>query len=359
MLLAAERGYDTMCIMNDETRAVYDKYGVSPTGSCVQLLIQMPILFALYRVIYSMPAYVDKIKAVFMPLVSKMTWARDGEVLKNMSSFVAYQGQFTDEVVANGGEVFTNSCIDVLNRASTADWNSLTTHLSSVANGGADAISDLATNAHNTIAGYNNFLGLNIGDAPLYTIQTAFESGAWLLIIGALLIPILAAVTQWINVKLAPQAQQNPNAPDGASAMTSSLKTMNMIMPIVSAVFCFTLPAGMGIYWIAGAVVRTVQQIIINKHFDKVDIEAMIKENIEKYNEKRKAKGLPPAQLNNYAKLDTKKVNRPQKSQEERDAAVKKSTEFYNSNNAKPGSLASKANMVSDYNARNNKGDNQ
>ena len=49
---------DSMMAMNAETRAVYAKYGVSPSGSCIQLLIQMPILFALYRVIYAMPAYV-------------------------------------------------------------------------------------------------------------------------------------------------------------------------------------------------------------------------------------------------------------------------------------------------------------
>ena len=55
---------------NEETRAVYDKYGVTPSGSCIQLLIQMPILFALYRVIYNVPAYVKSVKNVFLPLSS-------------------------------------------------------------------------------------------------------------------------------------------------------------------------------------------------------------------------------------------------------------------------------------------------
>lgn len=371
-----------MMQMNQETKAVYAKYGVSPSGSCLQLLIQMPILFALYRVIYQIPAYVAKVYDVFRPLVSNINWKRDGEIIQSLSSYNYYAGQFTEEAISKGIAVgngaigdlgsLGNSCIDVLNRASSADWAIVKDHFSTVTDvvtisdsaqstlglvGSAQAsLSSVADATHSTLAGYNNFLGLNIGDSPWYTIQTAFESGAWLLIFGAILVPILAAVTQWINVKLAPQAQQaNPNGGDTPSAMTSSLKTMNMVMPIVSAVFCFTLPAGMGIYWIAGAVVRTVQQILINKHFDKINIDEMIKDNIDKYNEKRKAKGLPPAQLNNYAKLDTKKVNKPQKSQEERDAAVKKSTEFYNNNNAKSGSLASKANMVKQYNEKNNK----
>ena len=63
---------DSMMAMNQETQAVYAKYGVSPSGSCVQLLIQMPILFSLYRVIYAMPAYVGKIKDSFYPLVEKL-----------------------------------------------------------------------------------------------------------------------------------------------------------------------------------------------------------------------------------------------------------------------------------------------
>ena len=64
---------ESMMAMNQETQAVYAKYGVSPTGSCVQLLIQMPVLFALYRVIYAMPAYVSKIKDAFYPLVEKLS----------------------------------------------------------------------------------------------------------------------------------------------------------------------------------------------------------------------------------------------------------------------------------------------
>ena len=55
-----------MMAMSEEQRAVYAKYGVSPSGTCVQLLIQMPILFALYRVIYAIPAYVGRVKDLFM-----------------------------------------------------------------------------------------------------------------------------------------------------------------------------------------------------------------------------------------------------------------------------------------------------
>ena len=59
-----------MMKMNEETQNVYAKYGVSPMGTCLPMLIQLPILFALYRVIWNIPAYVASVKDVFTPLVN-------------------------------------------------------------------------------------------------------------------------------------------------------------------------------------------------------------------------------------------------------------------------------------------------
>ena len=51
--------------MSLETQAVYQKYGVSPASGCLPLLITFPILFALYRVIYNVPAYVDQVYDIY------------------------------------------------------------------------------------------------------------------------------------------------------------------------------------------------------------------------------------------------------------------------------------------------------
>ena len=58
--------------MQQETQMLYDKYGVSPTGGCGYMIVSMPILFALYRVIMNVPAYVGKIKEHFINIVSAM-----------------------------------------------------------------------------------------------------------------------------------------------------------------------------------------------------------------------------------------------------------------------------------------------
>lgn len=58
--------------MQAETQQIYEKYGVSPTGSCVQMLIQMPLLLALYRVFMNVPAYISSVKDVYLDLVDKI-----------------------------------------------------------------------------------------------------------------------------------------------------------------------------------------------------------------------------------------------------------------------------------------------
>lgn len=338
---------DSAMAMNQETQAVYAKYGVSPTGSCLQMLIQMPILFSLYKVIGQMPAYVTQIKEAFFPLVDKLiSQPGSAEFVQGFKNSAMYTKQFTNELFVGGNvEYVQNTFIDVLNKASTAELTSLATQFPS--------ISTDISNTMGKLNEYNNFFGLNMGNSPSFIVSEAFAAGAWLMIVAAFAIPVLSAVTQWLNVKLMPQVDSG----NGENPMANSMKTMNLMMPIMSAFFCYTLPTGMGVYWIAGSVVRSIQQIAINKHMDKIDIEELIKKNVEKNNKKRQKAGLPPQTLNSNAKINTRTVATTkvvEKSREEREEAIKKATEFY-SKNAKQGSIASKANMVKQFNEKNNK----
>lgn len=353
---------DSMLAMNEETKAVYAKYGVSPSGSCIQLLIQMPILFALYRVIYSMPAYVGKIKEAFFPLVTSLIGqAGSSEFIQAFKNSPMYAKQFTNEMFVDGAvnNVFVqNTYIDVLNKASTVEFNSI-----------AEKFPSLAGDVEHTLGllnEYNNFLGINIGNSPSFMVSQAWnaENGIqWLMLIAAFIIPVLSAVTQWINTKLMPQAVANPQ--DGQNSMAQSMKMMNTMMPIMSAFFCYTLPAGMGLYWIAGSVVRSIQQVVINKHIDKMDIDELMKKNEEKRIKKLEKAGIDPRTVNKNATISTRNVNTAKPSmsakanvkpmsQEEKDKAIKDSTEYYNKN-SKPGSIAAKANMVKQFNEKNNK----
>lgn len=342
---------ESMMKMNEETQAVYAKYGVSPTGSCVQLIIQMPILFALYRVIYAMPAYVGKIKEAFLPLVDKLiSQAGSADFIQTFRDAAMFAKQFSNEAFTGGNtQYIQNTFIDVLNRASTAEWHSISEQFPSLS---ADVDATVAI-----LERYNNFLGLNIGNSPSYIVHEALDSGTYLMVIAALAVPLLSALTQWINTKLMPQAESNNNNQD--NPMASSMKTMNIMMPVMSAIFCYSLPAGMGLYWIAGSVVRSIQQIVINKHIDKMDLEEIIKKNVEKNKKKIEKRGVTAKMLNDYATMNTKTLASKANSastmtQEEKEEAIRKSTEYYNKN-SKQGSIASKANMVKQYNEKNNR----
>ncbi|MCR2019943.1 YidC/Oxa1 family membrane protein insertase, partial [Blautia pseudococcoides] len=69
----AKKDQASQAKMQEETMAVYEKYGVSPTGSCLQMVIQMPIFFALYQVIIKMPGYIGGIRNMFDTAVVKIT----------------------------------------------------------------------------------------------------------------------------------------------------------------------------------------------------------------------------------------------------------------------------------------------
>ena len=131
-------------------------------------------------------------------------------------------------------------------------------------------------------------------------------------------------------------------------------------MPLMSAWLCFTLPTGMGLYWIAGAVVRIIQQIIINKHIDKMDLDKVIEKNKEKSAKKMAKYEANQARLQEYANMNTRKIsgNAGRSYADKAKTATQKAENTsanVNTSSAKPGSLMAKANMVKDYNERNNK----
>ena len=335
-----KKDQDSMMKMQEETQAVYQKYGVSATGSCVQLAIQMPILFALYQVIQNIPAYVGSVYNVFNGVCTKIL-AVDGftDIINNF---------ITDNKMTRVRQVTENadSIVDFLYALSPSQWKSL--QEISQFSGFSDQISKTASE----IQKMQTFGVLNIADQPLSYIKT----GSLILIIAALAIPLLSWATQMLNLKLMPQAA--PSGNNDNNAMASSMKTMNTVMPLMSAFFCFTFPVGLGIYWIASAVVRSIQQLLINRHLNKMNIDDLVNENMKKMEAKRAKEGLPPQKITNQAHQSARNINKIEKGMSGTDEAnrAKKVEEAYkNASHAKAGSITAKANLVRDYEERNKK----
>ena len=336
-----KKDQDSMMKMQEETQAVYQKYGVSATGSCVQLAIQLPILYALYQVIQNIPAYVGSVYNVFNGVCTKIL-AVDGftDIINN---FIADNKMTRVRQVTDNAD----SIVDFLYALSPSQWKSLQDI--SQFSGFSDQISKTASE----IQKMQTFGVLNIADQPLSYIKT----GSLILIIAALAIPLLSWATQMLNLKLMPQAAtQNGN--DDNNAMASSMKTMNTVMPLMSAFFCFTFPVGLGIYWIASAVVRSIQQLLINRHLNKMNIDDLVNENMRKMEAKRAKEGLPPQKITNQAHQSVKNINKIEKGMSGTDEAnrAKKVEEAYkNASHAKAGSITAKANLVRDFEERNKK----
>ena len=342
---------DSMMKQNEELNAVYQKYGVSPTGSCVQLLIQMPVLLALYQVIYHIPGYITRVGNIFSGLADKIV-AIDGygEVI---SKFLT-DNKITMYGISANTEFTKQTVIDFLYKLSPSQMEMFSGLSEMGAHG--DTFEKVAQQASHI----NQFLNLNISDTPWAIIKSGMAQGGaagWLMVIAAALIPILAWFTQWMNYKLMPQPETSKDSQP--STMEASMKSMNTIMPVMSAVFCFSFPVGIGIYWVIGAVIRSVQQVFLNKKMDTMDMEEYIKKNQEKARKKMEKRGISPEKINQQARMNVKNIQPTSQkkgmSVEERAAQVKKSTEYYNNTNYKPGSLASKANMVKQFDEKNKK----
>ena len=317
--------------MNEETQAVYAKYGVSATGSCVQLLVQMPILFALYQVIYKIPGYIGSVRNIFSGLVEQITSINGyTDIIKE---FVAENKISTlQPLYSESGEMLKESVVDFLYKLSPSQWQTLE-NVSAF-----KGMDGLIQSTSNEIARVNTFLGMNISDNPMSLITSSIKSGAWLLVIAAVLIPVLAYVTQLLNYKLMPQ-------PDtGTDTTAATMKSMNLMMPLMSAFFCLTLPVGIGIYWIAGAVIRTVEQIFINRHLNNIDMDELIRKNKEAAEKKmEKKKEVSSSQVSANVHRSTKNIASVAKNVKSSDEdAVERAAKNY-----KEGSIAAKANMVS------------
>ena len=353
--------------MNAETQAVYAKYGVSPTGSCLYLLIQMPILFALYRVIYLIPAYVTKIGDTFRVLADKIIATDNAAFLQNseVSTIASTVSTYGRNMVEGN---MSNGVIDVLNRLSSSDMATVAEHygLNGLTYDGQNILSTLSESgdiiSRGLIDTYNNFLGLNIGNSPWYTIKDSIANGKYLIVVIAVLIPLLSGASQWLSLKLSPQ-QTTETGDAQADSMAQSMKTMNYTMPLISIWFCFTLPTGMGIYWVANAVVRMIIMVIMNKKIDTIDFNALIEANSEKSKKKMEKVQAQQEKLAAYANVNTKNIS-GNSSLSGKASYVNRSTSSDNSgessnsgssNNAAAGSMMAKANMVRNFNEKNNK----
>ena len=330
-----KRDQASMTAQQEETQAIYDKYGVSPMGSCVQMLIQMPILFALYRVFYNVPAYISSVKNIFSGLVEGIVGV-DGYADK-------MQAIYDEANLRNVRVDFTTTdltqmkgyIIDVVYKLPDSGWDGLRDVFST--------LTDVINSTQLSLSRVNYMFGLNISDTPWNQMKAGFSGHEWLIAIIALLVPVLSLASQYLTIL------QMPTNGAGNDQMTQQMRTMNLMMPLMSFFITFTVPVGLGLYWLTGGFIRAGQQFLLNKHFEKIDLNEIIEKNKEKAQKKKEQRGIRREQLMQNANMNTRKtLSEKAQMASNHEEVLEKAAEYRS--NAKPGSLAAKANLVKDFN---------
>ncbi len=223
--------------INQETMQLYADENINPMGGCLPVLIQMPILLGLYGVIYAPLTHVLRIK--------------DDIITKAIN------------IIKDGGETFKA----IVNNPSFKSRPEL--YVVDAVKNNPDAFNALGSDAIQKIEGFNNtFLGINLGDIPSFT---------WNILI---LIPILSFATN-ILLTIYTQHKSKQNNPS-AQQMGMGINTVLFIMPVISAIFTFQFPAGVGVYWIFSTVFSLLQTILLYKIYNPKRVAAMVEKEKEK-----------------------------------------------------------------------------
>lgn len=233
--------------LQQEMMKVYKENNISMSGGCLPLLIQLPVLYALYGVIQRPLTYIKGIDFT------------NSQVLESVKNIVASMQEAFPDRVANIASM-TAEQISKSYQIQLSNWSSLL--------GKAEELSwDINF----------NFLGLDLSGLPSSSL-TAIMSGDFsnMGTVLLILIPAFAIFTTWLSMKYSQKMTGAPKQNDDNPAQ-SMTQSMSIMMPIMTGFFTFTLPSGIGIYWIISSVMQMAQQFILNKYFDKKEDDFVVK----------------------------------------------------------------------------------
>ena len=282
--------------LNQEMQNLYREEGVNPMSGCLWSLIPFPILIALYSVIRQ-------------PITRMMFAAQD--VVTTLQDYFVANGLYTVPAKAD-------AYVEIkLANLAHEHWDAVT--------------ADLAGKIDGLLNVDFGFLGLNLGSQPRWNffISTDWSDiSVWLPALGLFLIPFISAALSWLSMKISNMANPQQDAQTQAS-----MKTMNMMMPLMSIWICFVMPAAMGIYWIANSVFGMIRDFALTKVYkrklDKEDAErqaqrsAREKELEEKRLETERLRAEGKTEKNANTSKKKIQANEKQK-QDERKAALDK-----------------------------------
>ena len=220
--------------LQEEMQKLYEEEGVNPMSGCLWSFLPLPILMALYSIIRQ-------------PITHFMMLSKD--VLQTVVQAVADAGVDLTNIVMMDKATGAPALKDGLYQMAAYGQINL-----------VKAVQEMGLSTPDGWFNVNyKFLGLDLTATPWEYVKSFTFTWA---VIGVILIPILAGLSQFVFSKLTMKTQPQADAAGGAS-----MKSMMYMMPLFSVYIAFIMPAALGVYWIAQSVFSLIQEAILNKTF--------------------------------------------------------------------------------------------
>lgn len=231
--------------LQQEMMKVYKENNVSMTGGCLPLLLQFPILIGLYKVIQRPLTYIKGISITDSAFIENIK-----DVVSGMGNKIGNLANMTPEQLAQNSQIQLSTWAEQLGVSEKFGWD---------------------VNF--------NFLGLDLSETPAFGSVFKLMNGDFSNLSSTLLIliPAFAMLMTWLSSKYSQKLSGTANAKNTNDQAQSMTKSMNIMMPLMTGFFTFSLPSGIGIYWIISSVMQIVQQFIITKFFEGKEDDFVVK----------------------------------------------------------------------------------
>jgi len=246
----------------EEIQAMYQEENYSPFGGCLPMLVQLPVILALYQIVINPLHYVLGVASDAVNAMTKYVSAMIEAGTPGFdSSFSVTRGTITliDKISENGLAFFKG----------VIEWVDANESITMAGKDVYSAFEAVEGNLPNFKA-----LGLNLAETPSIT------SPSWLW-----LIPVLTFLAYFGSMKLTRKFTYQPTSGDAATdkATGCSNTMMDVMMPLFSVYITFIVPAAIGVYWIFKSLLGTLKSFILHKampmpQFTEEDYKAAEKE---------------------------------------------------------------------------------
>jgi len=218
-----------------EVSKLYKEEGVNPMSGCLWSFLPLLILIPLYSVIRQ-------------PMTTMMGLAQEQVTL--VQSTLENLGLLDVEALSNRAKMYMEITMTQLSHENFEAVHAV-----------VPALKDIDY----------SFLGINLGSQPqlMFWKVEGFSGSNWWPAVGLFLIPLISGLSSFLTSKVSVAMNPTTGTDPQSQQMASTNKMMQIFMPLMMLWFTFTVPAAMGVYWIANGVFGLIRDVILTKYYKK------------------------------------------------------------------------------------------